>query len=170
MSIEKRPCPGAGGIGDVVGPAGSTALALARYADTTGKLLKNSGTTLSDTGLLTMAAALKLKPVTLVYDGFDFVINCAAGNVFIGTLTKSTTFKHTNCYAGFFGLLYVGQDGTGGNVESFEVSKFKSPGSSGGVRNWALSSGANEYDLMAISSKDGSFIDVLPNFNFGLIS
>lgn len=43
-----------GGAGDVVGPASSTDNALARFDGATGKLLQNSGTTLSDTGLLTM--------------------------------------------------------------------------------------------------------------------
>lgn len=39
--------------GDIIGPASSTTNALVRYADTTGKLLKNSTVTLSDDGTLT---------------------------------------------------------------------------------------------------------------------
>lgn len=49
---------GGGGTGDVVGPASSTLNAIARYADTTGKLLKNSsGATMSDNFALTLAGA-----------------------------------------------------------------------------------------------------------------
>jgi hypothetical protein len=39
---------GAGGTGDVVGPASATATAIARYDGTTGKLIKNSGITIAD--------------------------------------------------------------------------------------------------------------------------
>lgn len=47
-----------GGSGDVVGPASSTLNAIARYADTTGKLLRDSsGATVSDNFALTLAGA-----------------------------------------------------------------------------------------------------------------
>jgi len=41
---------GGTGLGDVVGPAGATALAVARFDGVTGKLLQNSTTTLTDAG------------------------------------------------------------------------------------------------------------------------
>lgn len=44
------------GTGNVVGPASSTNLGLARFDGTTGKLLKNSLTTLSDAGVITFIA------------------------------------------------------------------------------------------------------------------
>lgn len=46
----------ASGAGDVVGPAASTNLGLARFDGTTGKLLKNSLTTLSDAGVFTFVS------------------------------------------------------------------------------------------------------------------
>lgn len=60
--------PGAGSItiasassgGDVVGPASATDNALVRFDLTTGKLVQNSGTTLSDTGTLAMAGLLDI--------------------------------------------------------------------------------------------------------------
>lgn len=60
--------PGAGSItiasansgGDVVGPASATDNALVRFDLTTGKLVQNSGTTLSDTGVLAMAGLLDI--------------------------------------------------------------------------------------------------------------
>ena len=58
--------PGAGSItiasagGDVVGPASATDNALVRFDLTTGKLVQNSGTTLSDTGALAMAGLLDI--------------------------------------------------------------------------------------------------------------
>lgn len=42
------------GSGDVVGPASSTANALARYSGTTGKIIKNSTATMTDAGALSL--------------------------------------------------------------------------------------------------------------------
>lgn len=49
-----------GGSGDVVGPASATANAIARYNLTTGKLIKNSNVTISDTGAINVAGAFTL--------------------------------------------------------------------------------------------------------------
>ena len=49
-----------GGTGDVTGPASSTDNAIARFDLTTGKIIQNSTTTLSDTGVLTMAGNLNI--------------------------------------------------------------------------------------------------------------
>lgn len=46
----------ASGPGDTVGPASATDNAIARFDSTTGKLLQNSGATLSDTGVLNLPA------------------------------------------------------------------------------------------------------------------
>ena len=46
------------GSGDVVGPASATDEALARYDGTTGKLIQNSGATLTDAGVLTVPGAI----------------------------------------------------------------------------------------------------------------
>lgn len=50
----------AGGGGDVVGPAGATDLALARFDTATGKLLKNSGVTLGNDAHMIGVAAMTL--------------------------------------------------------------------------------------------------------------
>lgn len=46
--------PGGGGLGDVVGPAGATDNAIARYDSTTGKLIQNSVVIVSDAGVITV--------------------------------------------------------------------------------------------------------------------
>ena len=43
---------GGGGTGDVVGPSSSTANAVARFAGTDGKFIKNSSVTVSDNGII----------------------------------------------------------------------------------------------------------------------
>lgn len=48
--------PGGGGSGDVVGPASSTTNAIALYSDTTGKLIKNSVTTVDSNGMISADA------------------------------------------------------------------------------------------------------------------
>lgn len=45
---------GAGGLGDVVGPASATDNALARFDTTTGKLIQNSAVTIDDDGAITV--------------------------------------------------------------------------------------------------------------------
>lgn len=51
---------GAGGTGDVVGPDAATATAIARYDNTSGKLIKDSVVTISDTGDIEGAISLDL--------------------------------------------------------------------------------------------------------------
>src|SRR4051795_11001943 len=43
---------GGNGAGDVVGPSSATDNAIARYDTTTGKLIQNSGATITDAGIL----------------------------------------------------------------------------------------------------------------------
>lgn len=52
--LGNAPAGGAGGIGDVVGPASATDNALARYDSTTGKLIQNSAVLVDDDGALTI--------------------------------------------------------------------------------------------------------------------
>jgi hypothetical protein len=52
---------GAFGAGDVVGPSGATANALARYDLAIGKLIKDNTATLSDAGAVAGAASIALK-------------------------------------------------------------------------------------------------------------
>ena len=56
--------PAGGGAGDVVGPAGATDRALARFDGATGKLLQASPVTLTDDGMLTLpAVSLPVPPM-----------------------------------------------------------------------------------------------------------
>ncbi len=50
-----------GGSGDVVGPSSSVANQLPRYSDTTGKLLKSSSVTVSDSGVITSGGVVLTK-------------------------------------------------------------------------------------------------------------
>lgn len=52
--LGNAPAGGAGGIGDVVGPASATDNALARYDTTTGKLIQDSPVTVDDAGAITI--------------------------------------------------------------------------------------------------------------------
>lgn len=51
--LGNAPAGGSGGIGDVVGPASATDLALTRFDGTTGKLIQDSTVTLDDVGAMT---------------------------------------------------------------------------------------------------------------------
>ena len=52
--LGNAPAGGSGGIGDVVGPASATDLAVARFDGTTGKLIQDSATELHDDGSIVM--------------------------------------------------------------------------------------------------------------------
>ena len=90
------------GSGDVVGPAGATANAIARYDLTTGKLIKNSAVTISDTGAITVAGAFTLPIVdgtvnqVLQTNGAGVVSWANAGS---GTVT-SMSIVSANGFAG----------------------------------------------------------------------
>lgn len=64
--------PPAGGAGDVVGPASATDNALARFDGTTGKLIQNSGTTLDDSGNLSVQKNLGVRTAAPTGDGNFF--------------------------------------------------------------------------------------------------
>jgi hypothetical protein len=99
--------PSSSNNGDVVGPASSTANALARYDATTGKVLKNSGVTLSDTadiagvytlamtastsGTLTIQPAATTTTHTITMPSAQGAANTYLKNNGAGSLTWSTT-------------------------------------------------------------------------------
>lgn len=79
---------GSGGIGNVSGPASSTLNAVARYADTTGKVIKDSNVTLADSGtalVFSGAAGLTASgsnnSITLTPSGTGQAIVTEAANV-----------------------------------------------------------------------------------------
>lgn len=67
--------PSGGGSGDVVGPASSTAMAVARYNGTTGKLLKNSLVTIDDVGNMSVGGTLGVDQINA--SGGDTVFGLA---------------------------------------------------------------------------------------------
>lgn len=92
------------GAGDVVGPAGATANALARFSLATGKLIKNSVVTLSDVGHLAGITSLQINDsesqitlgtdsdLLLNHNGVNATIVNATGDLVIGNLL--TTNNH----------------------------------------------------------------------------
>lgn len=77
-----------GAVGNVDGPASSTANAIARYNGTTGKLLKNSSPTISDAGNIGMAALATVDGRDVSVDGAALdtaVTNIAANTASIAT-------------------------------------------------------------------------------------
>lgn len=87
---------GSGGIGNVSGPASSTLNAVARYADTTGKVIKDSNVTLADSGtalVFSGAAGLTAtgasNPVTLT-PGSGGRTDISVGNLTFDTITNGT--------------------------------------------------------------------------------
>lgn len=84
-----------GGSGDVVGPASATDNALARFDTTTGKLLQDSGVTLSDTavlaGILTAGFA---SGGSLNFDAGDVTITHSANALTFAGATNGYLFSH----------------------------------------------------------------------------
>jgi len=60
-----------GGTGDVVGPASSTDNAIVRFDSTTGKLIQNSGVTISDTDVISTAGVLNTSMTASEIAGTD---------------------------------------------------------------------------------------------------
>jgi hypothetical protein len=75
--------------GDVDGPASSTDNAIARFDSTTGKLLQNSGITISDTGSLNLAGALDEKVFAVT--GTTPAISPQNGTIQTWTLSGNST-------------------------------------------------------------------------------
>lgn len=86
----------AAGTGDVVGPASSTDNAIARFDSTTGKLLQNSGPTITDGGELNMGAgSIGFTMQTATGDGTT-TIDWKLGNHFDFTFgAQNETFTFT---------------------------------------------------------------------------
>lgn len=111
---------GGGGSGDVVGPASATDNALARFDGTTGKLLQNSGWTLSDLGSmvgvsLTINTSLDFSSATVDFAGAT-ISNLGVGSV---TGAEATANKGSaNGYAELDSSALVPTDqlGSGGAI------------------------------------------------------
>lgn len=78
--------------GDVVGPGSSTANAIARYADTTGRLIKDSVITIDDSGVLTTPSVLSC--VGLIAVAIDVAF--ASGNQLQIGINNATQIRMGN--------------------------------------------------------------------------
>lgn len=106
-----------GSGGDVVGPASSTDNALARFDGTTGKLLQNSNTTLSDAGLLVLANPVNEFQGANVASATTTNIGAATGNYINITGTTQidafdTIQAGTRRVLNFNGILQLTYNGT----------------------------------------------------------
>ena len=85
----------ANAIGDVVGPAGATDNAVARFDTTTGKIIQNSLVMITDVGLVSIPTG-----GGLVVDGGTFVVDATANQVALGDtaapLSDLTIFQSLN--------------------------------------------------------------------------
>lgn len=79
-ALEENP-GGGGGSGDVVGPASSTANAIAKWADTTGELLADSGVTIDGSNNVSGVAALAATTIELGHASDTTLARASAGNV-----------------------------------------------------------------------------------------
>lgn len=89
---------GSAGSGDVVGPASSTDNAIARFDGTTGKLIQNSGVTISDTDVLTAAQIIDsglTASRVVVSDGSKQLTSSATTSTEIGYVSGVTSAIQT---------------------------------------------------------------------------
>lgn len=86
----------ASGTGDVAGPGSATDNAIARFDGTTGKIIQNSGVTITDAGVLTTSADASINGVTVGKGTGSGVSNIAIGN----TAGDSMTTGYENTIVG----------------------------------------------------------------------
>jgi hypothetical protein len=103
-----------GTVGNVSGPASSTATGIARYSDTTGKIIKDSTITISDTGDMGNVGSMSFKSGAIIGAVAQLtlrgVLNNAVGISATNTTTSySVTMPTTQGTAG----TYLNNDGTG---------------------------------------------------------
>jgi hypothetical protein len=162
--------------GDVVGPAGATANAIARYDGTTGKLIKNSTVTLSDTnGITTTTGDLTLDAATdIVNVNAALVIDTpgfSGGNIrpttnnFI-TISNETTNTSVSQNALRLRSTTTGTPavGFGSNLE-WEVETAPSVIKRAGLIEVTLTditSGSEDASMGFTLIKNGAAIDTLP--------
>lgn len=106
---------GGGGSGDVIGPSSATDNALARFDTTTGKLIQNSGLTLSDLSTSTYTLAVTAPSATSTSTaGYSFIER--ASNAIAGTSTNGAAAGGDwSAIAGDAARLNTG-DANGGNI------------------------------------------------------
>jgi len=94
MSQFFRGAAGGGAIGDVTGPGSSTDNAVVRFDGTTGKLIQNSSSTLSDANVLSTGELNLTTELAVVYGGTGQT-TYTDGQLLIGNTTGNTLNKAT---------------------------------------------------------------------------
>jgi hypothetical protein len=129
--------------GDVTGPSSSTVQAIARFADTTGKVIENSSATISNNGTLTInsavAAGINLQPFGInagQTTELRFLELSANGSSYVA-------FKAPDSVTSTTVYTLPGSDGTSGQVLSTNGSggllwEDNNTGGGGGVITWEV--------------------------------
>jgi len=128
-SGEYEPGPAGGGGGDVAGPASSTDNAIARFDLTTGKLIQNSGVTISDFNALTTPSS-----------------------VTAGKLVGSLSDSGTSLTAGFPNQELINTDGTANNwIRTFYTDT--AGGSPAAITGVQVTDHTNEYGDYIVATR-----------------
>ena len=100
-----------GGTGDVVGPASSVNNTLPRFGSTTGKLLKTSGITISDTDDITLKGITETTISATTSTG-SYTIDTSLGTIFRIVIGANTTFTFPSIVSGKPFTLIIIQSGS----------------------------------------------------------
>lgn len=100
----------ASGTGDVVGPASSVANTLPRFSNTTGKLLKASGISISDTDDITLKGITETTVAATTSTG-SYTIDTSLGTIFRIVIGANTTFTFPSIVSGKPFTLMIVQSG-----------------------------------------------------------
>ena len=100
-----------GGTGDVVGPASSVNNTLPRFDSTTGKLLKTSGISISDTDDITLKGITETTIVATTSTG-SYTIDTSLGTIFRIVIGANTTFTFPSIVSGKPFTLIIVQSGS----------------------------------------------------------
>jgi len=143
--FEWQSCGAGGGSGDVTGPASSTDNAIARFDGTTGKIIQNSGVTISDTNDIS-AASLTLTgtPLAVGSGGTGQTTEAEA----LGEMTQALTEDTAPDYTADFVMTYDASADTGKKV------KLQNLRGAGEFFWWTAGSTCPAYSLKA----DGSLV------------
>ena len=127
------------GTGDVVGPASSTDHALVRFDGLTGKLVQDSGATLSDVGALVLAGGLTSTTLTTINQGsLKLYELTASGSNYIGlraagtlasdyTITLPAAAPGNSTFLKYDGADYVWASAGGNSFETISTPAGTSP-------------------------------------------
>lgn len=143
---------GGGGTGDVVGPASASDNAIARFDSTTGKLLQNSGVTITDNGTVNLVAT---------------AASYASANLPHGTApTSPANGDIWTTTAGFFARINgatVGPFGSGGLANFTESVSTSAPNSTIPVVRLLATNAATNVDAVLSPKGSGALLAQTPD-------